>query len=233
MPTGISKNAFHLSAYIRLRRSTTRAGVRLFFHLLARVRLSGLENIPRGIAYVAAVNHISIYDPPLLLAFWPEILQAIGAVDVFDKPFQGDLLRLWGTVPVHRGQYDRELIEAMLAMLRAGYPLMIAPEGGRSHALAMRRAKPGVAYILDEARVPVVPVGIVGTTDDFLKSALRGKRRTLEMRVGRPFMLPPIEGRGEARRAARQHTADLVMQHIAALLPPEYHGVYADGGPAA
>jgi 1-acyl-sn-glycerol-3-phosphate acyltransferase len=132
-------------------------------------------------------------------------------------------------IPVHRGEYDRELIEIMLAMLRSGFPLMIAPEGGRSHATAMRPAKPGVAYVLDEARVPILPVGIVGTTGDFMKDGLSFHRRhTLELRIGRTFTLPPIEGRGEARRAARQHNADVVMQHIAGLLPPEYRGVYAD-----
>jgi 1-acyl-sn-glycerol-3-phosphate acyltransferase len=105
---------------------------------------------------------------------------------------------------------------------------MIAPEGGRSHATAMRRAKPGVAYILDEARVPILPVGIVGTTGDFMKDGLTSRRHTLELRIGKSFTLPPIEGRGEARRDARQHNADLIMQHIAGLLPPEYRGVYSD-----
>jgi len=34
--------------------------------------------------------------------------------------------------------------------------------------------------------------------------------------------------KGAARREARQQYADLVMSHIAGLLPPEYRGVYAD-----
>jgi 1-acyl-sn-glycerol-3-phosphate acyltransferase len=190
--------------------------------------MTGLENIPAGQPYVVAINHISIFDPPFTLAFWPTTIEAVGAADVFDKPFQGQLLEIYGVIPVHRGEYDRELIEIMLAMLRSGFPLMIAPEGGRSHATAMRRAKPGVAYILDEARVPILPVGIVGTTGDFMKDGLTSRRHTLELRIGKSFTLPPIEGRGEARRDARQHNADLIMQHIAGLLPPEYRGVYSD-----
>lgn len=224
----MKKNEMHLSAALRVRRSILRVGMRLAFHILGRVHLSGLENVPRRTPYLAAINHVSIFDPPFILAFWPEILQAIGAADVFDKPIQGDMLRLYGTVPVHRGQYDRELIDAVLAMLRDGCPVLIAPEGGRSHVFAMRRAKPGVAYILDQVPVPVVPAAILGTTDDFLKQGLRGGRPTVELRVGRPFSVPLLEGRGEARRAARQHNADLVMQHIAGLLPPEYRGVYGD-----
>jgi 1-acyl-sn-glycerol-3-phosphate acyltransferase len=163
-----------------------------------------------------------------MLAFWPETLETIGAIDVFDRPFQRELLRLYDTIPVQRDGYDRRLIETILSLLHSGYRVMIAPEGGRSHALAMRRAKPGVGYILTEAGVPVVPVGIMGTTDDFLKRALRFQRPSLELRIGKPFMLPDMQGSGEARRAVRQRNADLVMQHIAGLLPPEYRGVYAD-----
>ncbi len=226
------KNEFYLSRWVLIRRSFLRGTMRLVFRTLGRVTLTGFENVPLGTAYMAAVNHVSIFDPPFLLAFWPEILQAIGAVDVFDKPGQGELLKMYGTVPVHRGQYDRELLDAVLKMLRTGYPVMIAPEGTRSHAFGMQRAKPGIAYLLDEAKVPVVPVGIVGTTDDFLKRGLAGKRPALELRIGPPFTVPPLEGRGEERRQSRQRNADFVMQHIAAVLPPEYRGVYADSATA-
>lgn len=222
------KNEFFSSSWVHLRRNFLRVTMRFVFRTLGRVTLTGLENVPLGTAYMAAANHVSIYDPPVLLSFWPEILQGIGAIEVFDKPGQGELLRMWGVVPVHRGQYDRELLDAVLKMLRLGYAVMIAPEGGRSHVPGLRRAKPGIAYLLEETRVPVVPVGIVGTTDDFLKRGLAGKRPSLELRIGQPFTLPPLEGRGEERRQARQRNADLVMQHIAALLPPEYRGVYAD-----
>ncbi len=219
---------YRVTSGVRLRRFLLRITVRFLFRLLGTVAISGWENIPRGQTYVVAANHVSIFDPPLVLAFWPEILEAIGAVDVFDKPFQGPMLRMYGTVPVHRGEYDRKLIDTMLAMLRSGRRLLIAPEGGRSHGQGLRLAKPGVSYILDEAQVPVVPVGIVGTTDDYMRRALHFRRPRVEIHVGRPFLLPRLAGRGAERRLARQQNADLVMQHIAGLLPPAYRGVYAD-----
>ncbi len=224
----MNKRGYRVSFGLLVRRVVMKTLARAVFVILGRVKVTGTENIPRGRPYVVAVNHISIFDPPFALAFWPRILEAVGAADVFEKPFQGPLLRLYGAIPVHRGEYDRELIEIILAMLRSGYPLLIAPEGGRSHATAMRRAKPGIGYILDEAQVPVLPVGIVGTTDDFFKNGVALRRPLLELRIGKPFKLPPVEGRGEARRASRQQNADLVMQHVAGLLPPEYRGVYAD-----
>jgi 1-acyl-sn-glycerol-3-phosphate acyltransferase len=155
-------------------------------------------------------------------------LNAIGAVYVFDKPIQGQLLKLYGTIPVHRGEYDRALIDKMLDLLRAGKPLMIAPEGGRSHVKAMRQAKPGVGFILQKAGVPVLPVGMVGTSGDFFARGLRGERPQIEIRIGKPITLPPAPSDPMARRKARQQVADLVMRHIAGLLPEEYRGVYAE-----
>jgi 1-acyl-sn-glycerol-3-phosphate acyltransferase len=198
------------------------------FHTLARVKIIGKESIPYDKPYVVAMNHVSIFDPPFAAAFWPEQLEIIGAADVFDKPGQGQLLRLYGVIPVHRGDYDRELIEKIVRILRSGLPLLIAPEGGRSHVTAMRRAKPGIAYIVERTKVPVLPVGLVGTTEDFWQRARRGERPALEMRIGKPITLPEIPSKGAGRHEARQSNADLVMRHIAGLLPEEYRGVYAD-----
>ncbi len=223
----MSSKEYRISPSLRLRRPIAKTLIRWLFKSFARIKVTGLENIPRGTPYVVAINHVSIFDPPLVLSLWPEMLEAVGAVDAFDRPFEGDLLRIYGVIPVHRGEYDRVLIDTMLAILRSGRPLMIAPEGTRSHGAGLGQAKPGVAYILDEARVPVVPVALVGTTDDALKRGLRLRRPVLEMRVGKPFSLPPLEGAGAVRRAARQQNSDRVMQHIAALLPPDYRGIYA------
>ena len=79
----------------------------------------------------------------------------------------------------------------------------------------------------EHAQVPVVPVGIVGTTGDFWQRAKRGLRPKLEMRIGKPIHFSPMTEKGNDRREARQRNADLVMRYIAGLLPKEYHGVYA------
>ncbi len=215
----------------RIFRAFLRPLFRGVFHLLSRVRIVGSENVPRGGAYLIASNHVSLFEPPFVLAFWPVAPEAAGAVDIWERPGQNWLARLYGGIRVHRGEYDRKLVEDMLSALESARPLYIAPEGGRSHLPGMRRALPGAAYLVDQAEIEVVPVGIVGSSDDFLAKALHGKRPTIEMRIGKPFRLPPVNGRGQARRLARQQNADCIMQHIAALLPLEYHGVYAGHHP--
>jgi 1-acyl-sn-glycerol-3-phosphate acyltransferase len=211
-----------------LARPLIRVVLGALFHILAPVKIAGKKNVPLRKPYIAAINHVSLFEAPFVGAFWPEQLEVIGASDIWDRPGQNILARLWGGIPIHRGEYDRAAMEGVLSALRSGYPLLIAPEGGRSHAPGLRLAKPGIAYIAEQTGLPVVPVGIVGTTDDFWQKASRGKRPQLEMHIGKPFQLPLVEGKGAERRESRQRNADLVMRHIAGLLPEEYRGVYAD-----
>jgi 1-acyl-sn-glycerol-3-phosphate acyltransferase len=219
---------YRIPLRFRMSRPVLKVVFRQIFRILGRVKMTGRQNIPFGKSYVVAMNHISIYDPPLIASFWPEMMEIIGASDVFFKPGQGQLLKLYGVIPVHRGEYDRALLQRIVSTIKSGYPLLIAPEGGRSHVPAMRRAFPGVAYIIEETSVPVLPVGLVGTTEDFWQRAKRGERPQLEIRVGPSFRLPAIKEKGAARREARQRNADLVMQHVAGLLPEHYRGVYAE-----
>jgi 1-acyl-sn-glycerol-3-phosphate acyltransferase len=221
-------NLYHVPFHFRVSRPVLKTVFRGIFHILARVKIVGKENVPYGKPYLVAINHISIFDPPFAAAFWPEQLEIIGASDVFDKPGQGWLLKWYGVIPVHRGDYDRLLLTKIIRMIKSGSPLLIAPEGGRSHVPAMRRAKPGIAYIVEQTGVPILPVGLIGTTEDFWQRARRGERPSLEMRIGWPLILPEIKARGTERHAARQKNADLVMSHLAGLLPEEYRGVYAE-----
>jgi len=199
----------------------------MLYRTLGRVKVTGQENVPIGTPYVIAMNHISIFDPPLVVSFWPEKPEVIGAADVFEKKGQGLILSIYGVIPVQRGGYDRVLLEKILAILKVGRSLVIAPEGARSHVPAMKRAMPGIGYIIEHAQVPVIPVGLVGTTDDFWRRSMRGEKPQLEMHIGKPIIFPAVTEKGTKRREARQQNADLVMCHIAGLLPEEYHGVYA------
>jgi 1-acyl-sn-glycerol-3-phosphate acyltransferase len=222
------KDDYQVSFRFRIIRPLLKRVFRSLFRGLGRVKIIGNENIPYGTPYVVAMNHVSIFDPPFVAAFWPEELEIIGAEDVFSKPGQGQLLKLYGVIPVHRGDYDRALLTRIIRIIKSGFPLLIAPEGGRSHEPAMRRAKPGIAYIIEQTGVPVLPVGLIGTTADYWQRARRGQRPLLEMRIGKLIHLPEITAKGTERHAARQGNADLVMSHLAGLLPEEYHGVYAE-----
>jgi 1-acyl-sn-glycerol-3-phosphate acyltransferase len=219
-------DGYRVPLRFRISRPILKVVFRAIFRLLGHVTITGKENIPIGKPYVVAMNHVSIYDPPLAGAFWPEQLEIIGAADVFEKPGQGQLLRAYGVIPVHRGDYDRVLFTKIISVIRAGYPLLIAPEGGRSHVPGLKPAMPGISYIIEQTHVPIVPVGIVGTTEDFWRRARCGERPALALHIGRPILLPEITAKGTEKHELRQQNADLVMRHLAGLLPEEYRGVY-------
>lgn len=148
-------SGYYIPTRNKIARPIVKAGLRTIFRILSPITIEGQENIPYGKPYIVAMNHISLFDPPFIGSFWSETLEIIGASTVFEKPGQRELLKVYGVIPVHRNEYDRKLIDRMLAALKDGRPLLIAPEGGRSHKTAMRKAMPGVAYIFEKAQVPI------------------------------------------------------------------------------
>lgn len=218
---------YSTSLFLRFRRELLRSVFNLVFRIMCDVKITGKEHIPTNGAYIVAHNHISLFEPPFILSFWPIALEAVSGADVFSRSKQQILVKAYGAIPLHRNEYDRSVIDNMLSLLSQGKSLMISPEGGRSHNISMRRALPGVAYIMHKANVPVLPVAIIGSTDELLSLGFQGEKPKLELRIGPPFILPKITGRGKERRISRQDNADLVMHKIAKLLPEKYHGVYA------
>lgn len=208
-------------------RSILRPIFRGIFRLLSPISIIGMEHVPAKGAYLIAANHVSLFDPPFLLAFWPTAPEAVGAVDLWSRPGQSILVRLYGSIPVHRESYDREVIKTMVNVLNSGRPLLIAPEGRRSHTPGLQKAHPGVAYILDKVQVPVIPVGISGTTDDYFTRAIHGKRPPIRMHIGEPLWLPKVSKKSVSRKEDLHINTKLIMSHVAALLPPEYRGFYA------
>jgi 1-acyl-sn-glycerol-3-phosphate acyltransferase len=196
------------------------------FRILSQVELQGFMHVPEVGSYLVTGNHVSLYDPAFVLAFWPKDLEAAGAADILDRPGQNILMRCYGGIPVHRGEVDRTLIQAIVDRLKSGLPVYIAPEGRRSHLPGMQQAHHGAAYVVAKAGVPVVPIGMTGTENIF-KSLREGVRAKLRMVVGRPIQLPPINTRASNRRQALRDNTNLIMKAIADVLPEEYRGVYA------
>src|SRR5512134_3962504 len=125
--------AYQVPLRFKLIRSPAKALFRAIFRVMGRVTVIGKDNIPYGKPYVVAINHVSIFDPPFIGAFWPEELEMMGASDVFEKPGQGQILKLYGVIPVYRRDYDRSLLTTVVWMINSGHPMLIAPEGTRSH----------------------------------------------------------------------------------------------------
>lgn len=220
---------YQVTLQVRLFRWIFRPLFRLLFYLISDVRISGLANIPENGTYIIVINHVSIVEPPFVIAYWPVAPEAIGAKEIWERKGQSLLAKFYGGIQVHRGKFDRQVIERMIAVVNSGHPLLIAPEGGRSHTPGLRPGFPGVAYLADKSSAPILPVGIIGSTDEFIGQAFGLKRPVIEMKIGEITSLPKIEGKGEQRRKELQDNTDIIMYKLAELLPPSYQGVYAIG----
>ena len=224
-------DAFIIPFWVRVFRILARPTFRTLFRILAKVHVEGIENLPAEGGYLVAGNHVSIYDPPLIVTFWPHTVEVAGAVAVLERPFQGRVMRMYGAMRVHRGEYNRSLLEEMTRRLKAGVPVLIMPEGRRSHTPGMQMAWHGTAYVAAKANVPVVPVGVTGTDGvvDFWK---RFRRPNMRMVIGKPLDLAPVDLRSPNRKDELRQNTDRIMYAIAALLPPEYQGEYKLPGEA-
>ncbi|TFH34973.1 MAG: 1-acyl-sn-glycerol-3-phosphate acyltransferase [Anaerolineales bacterium] len=212
--------------YSRLFRRIARPFFRFLFRSLARVEIYGRENIPDEGSYLVTPNHISIYEPPLLAAFWPRELEIAAAVEILDRPFQAEIMRLYGTVLVHRAQLDRSLITALLQRLAHGLPVLIFPEGTRTRRPGLVAGNTGSAYLAAKAGVAIIPVGIEGTYQLWEKIR-RFERPRISMRIGRPLRFPVLDVRLSSRKEVLKHRTEEIMQAIAELLPADYQGEYA------
>jgi len=219
-PAGYSLSAMRVAA-----RGLVRGVGRLAYRLLARPEVYGLENVPPRGPYLIAFNHSSIFDPPFLITHWPAAPEVLAEADLWQEKGRKMWVQLYGGIPIHRGQYDRKALENTLAALRAGARLMIAPEGRVNSGLGLLQGRLGLGWILSQAAVPVVPVGITGSTLEFMHKLRAGERPRVVMRIGRVLEIAAVDGRD---KAAMQRRVDAVMAHIAALLPLEERGFYAE-----
>jgi 1-acyl-sn-glycerol-3-phosphate acyltransferase len=207
------------------RRRLQRAVAFLIRHL-TRTTFIGAENLPPSGGVIVATNHISRLDIPVLFVnpVRPDIT-ALVADKYLKYPFFRWFAVTAGGIWLDRSKADFTAFGQALAALQAGRALGIAPEGTRSNTATLLEGKPGTVLLAHRARVPIVPVGITGT-HTALKSLLKLRRGEIVARFGKPFRLPPFSRENREEDLRRQ--TDEVMCRIAALLPPEYRGVYAD-----
>jgi 1-acyl-sn-glycerol-3-phosphate acyltransferase len=191
--------------------------------IVARVDVQGLENLPAG-PFVAVINHLSSFDTLTGIAVGP-IRQAttFAAIEHRSDPIGGWILEQLGVIWVRRGEADRDAIKIALEEIKSGTLMAMAIEGTRSRTGGLQAGKTGPAFLASRTQVPMVP-GAVWGTEKIVSNLKRLRRSEVHVRLGQPFQLP--EGRANTEQL--EEYTDQVMLKIAAMLPPQYRGVYAE-----
>jgi 1-acyl-sn-glycerol-3-phosphate acyltransferase len=200
---------------------------------LFRPWVKGLDNVPAEGAAILASNHLSFSDSIFMPLMVPRPVVFLAKSEYFTgKGIKGKLtatfFRLTNQLPMDRsgGAASALSLNAGMEVLKNGSLLGIYPEGTRSPDGRMYRGKVGVARLALEARVPVIPVAMIGTD----KVQPIGKRmpniRRIGMIFGEPLDFSRYYGMEDDRLIQRSVT-DEIMYELMRLSGQEYVDEYA------
>lgn len=202
------------------------AVIRGLTSVLCRIDAEDLKKVPEEGPLIIIANHVTFLEVPLLYThLQPRPLTGFAKHELWENPITRPLFDMWGGIPVRRGQPDRAALRQALDALEEGHIMAIAPEGTRSHNGRLQRGHTGVVLLALRSAAPLLPLVYYGG-EKLNENLMRLRRTDFHIRVGNPFYLE--RGEEQPSREMRQQMLDELMYQLAALLPPEYRGVYAD-----
>jgi len=163
----------------------------VLFRLAYRVRVTGLENIPKEGGALLASNHQSYLDPTVVTSLTDRPVRFLMAEDMFRKWFIRPFARLMNTIPISNRQSPRELIRSLRTAKKAiqeGELVGIFPEGQVTRIGMMQPFLRGMTRIMRRVEEPIIPIAIDGAYDTAY--GLRGGR--LQFRLRNPFRRTPL-----------------------------------------
>jgi 1-acyl-sn-glycerol-3-phosphate acyltransferases len=212
---------------------------RVFGRVVGRVKVEGaIDEIPREGPVILAANHASNLDA-VVIGSWlmPRLgrrIHWLGKKELFAWPLVGWAAANGGVHPVDRGGVDVAAFRLARRILDEGHILFVFPEGTRSPDGALQEAREGVAVLAQRTGAPIVPIGISGSNRVWPKGqTLPRPGGHVTVRVGSPFLPSELLPPDTDRRTAKGLVTTMIMERIAALLPPSQRGVYGDATMAA
>ncbi len=157
--------------------------------ILSPVKVTGLDKIDTSKPHVYGVNHASALDIPVLYAYLPFQFRIVFKKELLSYPIVGWQLKRSGQVCIDQQKPTNSIaaIRSAVKSLKAGMPLVIFPEGGRTPDGEIKPFLPGAFFLAIKAQVDIVPVALVGTYELLPMNTYHIKCRPLEMRVGAPI----------------------------------------------
>jgi 1-acyl-sn-glycerol-3-phosphate acyltransferase len=201
--------------------------------LLARLEVTGGENVPASGGAILASNHLSVVDS----LFLPLMIARPVTFAAKSEYFTGTRLRERAVGAYMRAtkqlSVDRtgpraaqDMLEAALELLRRGELFGIYPEGTRSPDGRLYRGRTGVGWLALHSGVPVIPVAMIGTERVLPPGQRVPRPGRIGIRIGEPLTFQAYAHQPTGARQRRAVT-DEVVQAIGKLSGQEYVPVYA------
>lgn len=177
--------------------------------VLFRVRVVGLEHVPRSGSYIVAPTHRSLLDIPFAAFATKRRIRFMAKEELFVKPWLARLLTALGGFPVSRGSADRTALRTAQEIIESGEPTALFPEGTRLHGREVGPLFDGAAYLAARSGVPVVPVGIGGSEQILSSGRVLPRLKRVAIVIGPPIHPPTRDGGAVKRAGVQAMTADL------------------------
>ena len=129
----------------------------------SRFRYYGSDRIPAEGGVVIAVNHFSWIDIPLFAIAHPRNTAFVAKVEAHRVPGLGQFIREVDSIPIRRGESDRDAVRRMREVVRAGGCLGVFVEGTRQKSGVPGTVQPGAAMVAVKEQVPIVCGAIHGS----------------------------------------------------------------------
>ncbi|MDQ1351084.1 MAG: 1-acyl-sn-glycerol-3-phosphate acyltransferase [Acidobacteriota bacterium] len=138
----------------------------VLFATRVRVKKQGFENIEPGKQYVVMMNHVSLFDPFIFTANYPNRFLAFQEHKHFRVLLYGWIMRKMGHIPIRR-DIPRQAVEDLkkgteMLKNRKEFSLLIFPEGTRTLTGKLGNFKRGGFLITLEAGVDILPIIQIG-----------------------------------------------------------------------
>jgi 1-acyl-sn-glycerol-3-phosphate acyltransferase len=176
----------------------------------------GLKYVPLRGGVLAAANHASYLDPPLLGNATPRVMYYMARADLFRGKLAGPFIKLWGAFPIRRDMWSAGGLKEAMRKLDGGKLVMFFPEGTRSYDGGLRKPMVGAGLLAYMAKAPVVPTYIDGSYESFPRGAKAPGPAKVTVCFGPPLDLEPYRERPPSKETYRA-IAEEIMAAIAAL----------------
>jgi 1-acyl-sn-glycerol-3-phosphate acyltransferase len=193
----------------------------------------GLANVPSSGPVIIASNHISFVDSIFIPLLMPRRMVFLAKSEYFrGRGLRGMLMRFFfvgiGMLPMDRsgGKASEASLNTGLEVLNEGGVLGIYPEGTRSPDGNLYRGRTGVARMVLEAGVPVIPVAVVDTNKVMRVGSNRPHVHRVGVIYGKPLDFSRYAGL-EGDRFILRSVTDEITYEIARLGGQQYVDVYA------
>ena len=193
----------------------------------------GVENVPSSGAAILASNHLSFSDSIFLPLQGPRPVVFLAKSEYFTGKGIKGLLVKWffkstGQLPIDRsgGKASEAALNTGLSVLEQGQLLGIYPEGTRSPDGRLYRGRTGIARMVLEAKVPVIPVAMIDTEKVQPIGTRLPRVRRVGIVYGKPLDFSRFDGM-EGDRIVLRAVTDEIMYELKKISGQEYVDQYA------